>query len=113
MRCLTHRFRSAAEDYLRLTEEYLHRSAHDGLEPRTTKSVDREGRHFLRDTGLKADMAGQVDRIPRSLQSVAENYMVDALRGDSRLLDRRASGHCAKFGRSQILQAAAKGTKGR
>jgi hypothetical protein len=61
---LRHVLHSTGQDDLRLPEKDAVGCLDDRFEARAAQPVHRQRRNLLRDSGLQADVAGPVDRIP-------------------------------------------------
>ena len=60
---------------------------HHRLKPRATEAIDGQGGHLEGDAGAQAHVARPVDRVARGLEHVAEDHVVDGVRGDPRALE--------------------------
>src|SRR5437879_1230209 len=83
VRRLAHRLRPPREHGARFAEQDQLCRLSDRLEPGAAQPVHSDGRHFDREPGVEADVAGEVDRVGGGLERVAEHRMADLPRGDA------------------------------
>ncbi len=113
MRGLAHGLGSAGQTDLAFSEDDALCRVDHRLEARATQPVERQRRHFDRQTGPESDMARQVDRIGRALDDVAEKDVVEGFGINTRPIDGRLRGDSAELRRRMVLQATAEGPKRR
>jgi len=111
VRSLRHRLGTTDETELSVAQNYLLRSAHDGLKAGAAQAIERERGSLLAASALERDVPREVDRVFRGVENVAEDRLVDVGRGNSRALDCRPGCMNRQIDRREILQLAAEGAE--
>src|SRR2546423_1706191 len=97
-----HVLRAAGEDELGLAKLDLLRREDDRLQTRAAEPIHGEGRRFLGDTRLQADVAREVHGVARGLEDIAEDDLFDLLWIDLGLFERTLRGDDAEVGRRSV-----------
>jgi hypothetical protein len=92
MRRLTHRLGSAGQNGIRLAQQYLLRSLHNGLETRSAEAIDGYSRRFDGQACTKPYMTGQIDGVCGGLKDVPKDHVADLAPIHATAVDRGPGG---------------------